>query len=262
MTLPAIITRKAAVALPPKVNGALIVAGQPLSDELMLDVIGLQVAFATRAMDEDERVLRAQYVTEALAGFEQFLAAFVLKRIRVRNPAGRFAPDGTLIFDIETATRNALKHAVIRTCLGGEAWRVFPTGDLPAHWFDERAAIEPFQPGCLIPDDAVCRWVREHIERTEKVDTIRQVAAWTLRDYSAGYSYAPDCLRRGYSPAAVKRLPDAALPDGFRAAYEAAVARLALLRKEEDEEREKEAAASRERRGTWINNPDREQPHQ
>jgi hypothetical protein len=83
--------------------------------------------------------------------------------------------------------------------------------------------------------------------RTADLDELRNVAGWTLRDYRSGNRLS-DYLRRDWSVAAIRRLPDAALPEGFRPAYEAATARLSQLRQEADDEREKEAAAEEERR--------------
>ena len=242
------VVKPTAIALPPQASAAIIEAGQRLPDDLRLDAIGLQVAFATRAMEEDERALRVEYITEALTGFEQFIAAYVLRRVRVRNPAGRFAPDATLIWELCTATRKALRNALLRTCLDGRHWCVLPTDDLPMHWFENRPGAAPFEPGSLVPDDAACRWIREYVTLTADLDELRKVANWSFRDCRCGYSFLPAYVRQDWNLAAIKRLPDAALPEGFCTAYEAAIARLSQLRQEEDNAREKEAAATEERR--------------
>lgn len=244
-----------------QISGSVIVHREKLPRAVREGIVALDIAFPGRAMDVAQQAVLYSIYGAAVAGFEPFIAAFTLSRACIRAPDPRYRPTPAQIEELANATRNSLRWAVIQHCLTGSNWYVAPK-DLPDRWFGDFAAGAPFMPDCLVPDDVACRWVREHIERTEKIDDIRGVAEWTFRDYRTEYWNGPDCLRRGYSPAAIERLPDAALPEGFRAAYEAAVARLALLRKEEDDEREREAAARRERHGTWINSPDREQPHQ
>lgn len=240
-------------------RGDVIVAGEKLPRAVREGIVALDIAFPSRAMDVAQQAVLYSVYGAAVAGFEPFIAAFTLSRACIRPPDPRFRPTPAQIEELGHATRNALRRAVVQYCLNGSDWYV-GLKDLPDRWFGDFAAAAPFSPQCPIPDDVASRWIREHIQRTESVDKVRKVAEWTARYYRADYWNAPDCLRGGYSPAAIKRLPDDALPAGFRAAYEAAVERLVQLHQEENAEREKEAAASRERRGKWINNPDREQP--
>lgn len=233
-------------------GGSVIVSGEKLPRAVREGIVGLYIAFPGRSMEVAEQSILFSIYGEAVATYEAFIAAFVLARACIRPPDPRFRPSSAQVEELCNATRNVLRFAVLQHCLNGSHWYVTPK-DLPDRWFGEHAAAAPFTPNSLVPDDVACRWIREHIERTEKVEAVRQVAEWQYRDYRSGYSHAPDCLRHGYSPAALKRLPDAALPEGFRAAYEAALSRLATLRQEEESEREAERAAREARRGTWLN---------
>lgn len=246
MTKVPAIYRKSTAVSRPHTDSAIIAVGAAVPREIEDGILAIPVAFpAHRSQDEGERNLGARLRLEAFEGFEVFIAAFVLKRVRLRNPRHPFPPNGQDLFELAEKTRKVLRRGVSGTCLGGEKW-VLCSSDLPSGWFD--LTPEPFTAGSLVPDGVARAWLREIIAKTADIDELTKVANWTYRDYRSGYSYLPDYLRRDWSPTAIKRLPDDALPDGFRAAYEAAVARLGKLRQHEAEERDKEAAATQERR--------------
>ena len=219
-------------------SAAVISSDRPPSPAIARGITDLIVAFQIggNQTEADRRRVPHLYA-QAVTGYEEFVGVFVLWRACVRPPDSRFGPRPAQIEELCDATRNALYKAAVRACIYGERW--WPhSSKLPDRWFGEYADAAPFTPGSLIPDEVAARWIRECLAREVDVDQLREVGDWRSEDYRRRYSYLPDCLRFSFCPSAIKKLPDAALPDGFREAYEGAVARLAQLRRQDDDERE------------------------
>ena len=245
INVPAIFSKSTAMT-GPEANRNIIAVGAVVPRDVEDGILALPVAFpAHRAQDEGERNLAARLRLEAFEGFEVFIAVFVLKRVRLRNPRHPFPPNGQDLFDLAGKTRNVLQRAVTDACLSGNNWFLY-SSDLPAGWFDS-GTPPPFAPGSIIPDYVACQWIHDYVAKTANLDKLRDVNGWSLERYRAN-AYLADYLCSGWSAAAINTLPETALPVGFRTAYEAAIARLSQLRQEEDDEREKEAAAGEQRR--------------
>jgi hypothetical protein len=203
---------------------------------------------AGRALDQRERDAQALACIEALDGQLFFVADLVLRRFRIFNLRNPFPPTPHDIREHCDWTEFVLRDAVWKTALCGEKWRTY-SSKLPLGWFGEPGP-EPFSPGCLVPDDTACKWIRDRIARDVEIDGLQRFTETSYENYKRRWSTPPDFLRHS-SQSAVRKLPDAALPDGFRSVHEAAASHWEKLNKQERDEREADRKRRREQGKDW-----------
>lgn len=207
-------------------------------------IVALDVAFpAGRSMSDDERSLRDRLYAVAIEGFEVYVADFVLSRLMLCNPRNPFAPTPQDVHELCRETQAAF-HGAVRRFVAARGWEL-SNSVLPKNWF-AGTSPEPFAPGCIVPDVIASEWCRqllscEHWHSYDYPPTLQ-----ALRRSDSSLSIA---LKR-YTADFLNRLPDEALPDGYREAFQNAI----RIAQEEDAKRRAEVEAMRERRmnkGTW-----------
>lgn len=241
--------RRPAKEPPTAFRSAVITASgkQPL--EIQNGILALPVAFqAGRSLDQEERNLQALLCLEALEGTEFFIADLVLRRIRLFNPRNPFPPTPQDLKEHCGRSWSALYSAVWKAAVCGEQWS--PHSErLPFGWFGQ-IGPEPFSSGCIVPDDIACKWIRDRIERDVDCDALQRFCTSTYDDHKRRWSIAPDFLRHACA-SAVQKLPDAALPNGFREIHQAAAQHLEEFKQRERDGEEAERLRRREQKTDW-----------